>query len=229
VTALRYERLLFGIVTLALLGAATTAAAEDRRGPYLGVGLAWGFAAFETKSLARHPSGSSAPRAVRVHDAPGGDLRAGFRFSDRLSGDLRLQYFDGYRIEEVATPTRAAADAIGARLRTYHGFIGAVVHPWSYRLQPYGALGIGAVYVDSMRRSAVPASAAVTARARRDDALAVATRLGGGIDFELIPRVVLNLDIGWLLTANVDVRTLPAKFQADQVPVTLGLLYRLPS
>ncbi len=245
----------------------------SRPGPYMSAGFSWGKEAINVDNIedqvtdARReqqfsvaPTCSTASPTIDCNkralldrqDSPGADVRFGYRFNEIFAAELNVQYFDRYELILRGTNLRrqtpfenfSSADYDIAEIQAFNFFANMRAYAWTGPLQPYGLLGIGAVYVDADTKAApirVPVDAdndgmidgdpdagfdSPKIESGSDSDVVFAGKLGGGLDYYLTNNIVLNFDISWVLTTGVDIDTLPDKIQLNQVPITTSLMYR---
>lgn len=234
----------------------------SRPGPYLSAGFSWGKEAMDVDAIrddvtavrraeqfaASDTCSSSSPvfdcnQNARFdrQDSPGADVRVGYRINKIFAAELNFEYFDNYEIALHGADLRRLSPFTSVRLgeqdiaeiRVYNFFANMRAYAWTGVLQPYGLLGIGAVYADAKTKVAqtkVEVSEAdpdvqLFFKGNEDD-VAFAGRLGGGLDYYFTNNVVLNFDVGWILTTDMRFGTFPDSINLNQVPITTSLMYR---
>jgi opacity protein-like surface antigen len=152
---------------------------QSRQGIYVGIGGLYAMENFDRDAALNDPL---TPLDIDGKDTGGPQLRLGYRFHPRFSGELLFQYYADFNL---STGTNSIDDDFGgwtltANVKAY-GLLG--------RIQPYGVLGLGALVFDEKQGS--------------DSAFAM--RLGGGLDLYLTDSIVFDVEIAYVLpTGSID-------------------------
>jgi opacity protein-like surface antigen len=145
----------------------------DQRGAYFGLGALYAVETFD----------SSVPIDLDIDidgaNTGGLDVRAGYRASSRIAGELLFQYYDQFGLEYTLPGEPTVKEFFGGWSLTGNAKLFAL----QGRIQPYAVLGLGALVLD---------------REAGNDA-AFAARFGAGLDFYLTPHWVLDTELGYVL------------------------------
>jgi len=161
-----------------------------RRGAYLGVGVVGAFEQFDL--------GAAADQS----DFIGYGFRAGYRLHPNVAAEMSFERY-----------TEADLDVLGTSVLDIDGWsitANAKGYPLTGRFQPYGLLGLGALYLNAEDQLGLGFS---------DDQAAFALRFGGGVDAYVTKNIVLNVEASYLLPTG-DLDDFPL------VPVSGSIQYR---
>lgn len=138
---------------------------------------------------------------AQVGVSGGLDLRAGYRFHERVAAEMGFDWVSAYPV------TLGGQSAGGAA--NWMFYVDAKLYLLKEKVQPFVVLGMGAYHLDYT----IPGSLL------RADATSFSPRLGGGVDYYVSYR--------WGLTAEVDyVIGTRQLTNFDRVSVSLGAFYR---
>lgn len=163
--------------------------AHRRPGPYVGAAFLYGAENFDDNII--------------VKSSTGGAAFLGYRISSVFAAELRYEGFEGFDLE--ASNGRGEIDGFALTAS-------AKIYPFSGRLQPFAAVGLGGVRFE--QRNVF--SDGSRSRSQESD---VAFRFGGGLDAWLSEDVVLNLEAAYL--GPVDDLT-----NLEITILSIGLTYR---
>jgi opacity protein-like surface antigen len=216
-----------------VLCAASPASGETdgyaRGGLYAGVGAAYVIEQFDLPDATlKVPEAPIYALDVDGGDSWGAEARVGYRFHPNLAAEGQLQYYDNFGIDAALT----LAASPSRQILTLNGlsFMGNVKgYPFTGRVQPYGLVGLGLLWLQAPRTPFDDSALATRARSeawrnfvRKTRALSdvgFAGRIGVGIDGYLTQNLLLNVETSYLL---------PIGDLSDfrMVPISLGVQYR---
>jgi len=190
-------------VTL-LLGIASPALATDafnRRGPYVGLGMAGGFSDF---GGAARDSG----------DSPGFNVRGGYRFNDYVAIEALYEYMNDFgKGRRDFVSTRATGNFSTNNFNVMGKLL--VPIPGVSNLQPYVSGGLGFLNVDGADRL----HATDGTLRRVGSGTELAGRVDGGVDYYFTHRIATFLDAGYVMpTEQLD--------HLKYISLSLGVKYR---
>jgi hypothetical protein len=129
------------------------------------------------------------------------DLRAGYRFHERVAAEMGFDWVADYPI------TLGGADAGGAGNWRY--YVDVKLYLMTERIQPFALLGMGAYHLDFMPLG-TPVNIGATS---------FSPRLGGGVDYYLTWRWGLTAEIAYVIGTRQLVNL-------DRLGITFGAFYR---
>lgn len=195
---------LFALTTAASRLPAQEAEDFGRPGGYIGGGFTWAFENFDFDQVS-----ALTGTDVSASGSPGFDVRGGYRFNEYVALEGDFQYYANFDIEA------AGVDVLSANAFSF--FANVKGYPLAGRVQPYGLFGIGVL------RAAIEDDFGLGVS--ESDA-AFALRFGGGLDVYVTEHVLLNLDVGYLLTPSDMNFGGPVDIGTDLIPLTVGAQYR---
>jgi opacity protein-like surface antigen len=185
-----------------------------RRGPLLGMSLAYAAEAFESdvQSSFRSSAGGE-PLNLSLKDSFGLKSRAGYRCNRWVSTEVQVEWLDGFdgTVFQDGAGNVASANfepiAITTNVRGYYP-IG------DGRFQPFALFGGGVLTMKTKLRDRTG-----TGQGSSDRDTEFAIRAGGGLDFYATPNVVVTFESDYLKGFN-------KLNDIDYVTVGLGVQYR---
>jgi opacity protein-like surface antigen len=190
----------------------------DRQGAYVGVGFAYGLSNFGLGDVEDAVSGIvGRPVELSAGDAPGFDIRGGYRLHPHIAVEGQFQYFTSFsmnidRVGDLNVNEKFAdldTFAFGANVKGY---------ALTGRIQPYGLLGIGMML------------ATLNPRAEGVDSetdVVFGARFGAGADFYLTDNILLVAEVSYLLpTSDYKFGGEGPGVNGAIIPVVVGAQYR---
>lgn len=162
-----------------------------REGAYLGLGTLFALENFDTEPAIDDPD---APSDITADDGGGLYLRAGYRIHPRLAAELMFQYYWGFEVKD----RNGVFDVVDDKFDGWSLTGNAKLYPLLGRIQPYGVVGLGALVF----------------KEKRGDDAGFAARLGGGLDFYVTDRFVIDAEAVYLFPAGSISEFQLATFQA---------------
>lgn len=153
-----------------------TALAEkpDPSGPYLGIGVGFGFNNFEDTG------------GLNIDPAYGFDAWGGYKFNEWVAAELQLEYLNGFDTSGFFVDVKAQVVTFGGNLKVF-----PLASVLSRRIQPFLLAGPGFTWIGL--------DANLLGQA---DELDFSARFGGGIDFYVTDNVALQLSSSYVLTTG---------------------------
>lgn len=172
-----------------------------RPGPYVAVQGVLAVPTWEDELFEQLATATPGIPAPSLSISGGFDMRAGYRFHERVAAEMGFDWVSAYRIEIAGVDVGEAAN--------WMFYVGAKLYLLTGSVQPHLTLGMGAYHLDYT----VPIAGVVT------DATSFAPRFGAGVDY--------YVDWRWGLTAELDyVIGTRQLVDRDRVTVSVGAFYR---
>jgi hypothetical protein len=141
------------------------------------------------------------PALVALGSTGGFDMRAGYRFNERVDFEMGFEYLAPYSVDVVGLG--------GGEASSWMYYVDFRLFLLTDRVQPYIVLGMGAYHIDYM--------AGLSGVAR--DGTDFAPRLGGGLDYYIDYRWGLTGEINYVIgTRRLNER--------DRLAISFGAFYR---
>jgi len=192
------------LVAAALLAAPTARAGDfDRFGFYVGVGGSYSKNLFENEieDVFEDELDDADDLDIDIEDSFGVNGRAGVRLLPFLAVEAQYEWIRQYDIEIGATTASPAATGVAPlefETHTLTGNLKLLAPLW--RVHPYVLAGVGFQKFE-LEGDAVSTVPAVGTVARiEEDGLALAGRVGAGLDVYLTEHVLLNAEVSGVLT-----------------------------
>lgn len=155
-------------------GGTALAAKPDPSGPYLGIGVGFGFNNFEDTG------------SLNIDPAYGFDAWGGYKFNEWVAAELQLEYLNGFDTSGFFVDVKAQVVTFGGNLKVF-----PLASVLSRRIQPFLLAGPGFTWIELDANSL-----------GRADELDFSARFGGGIDFYVTDNVALQLSSSYVLTTG---------------------------
>ena len=146
-----------------------------REGFYMGLGAHFALENFDKDPAVEVPGSDS---DITADDAGGIEIRAGYRIHPRFASELLFQYYWGFEVRDRAGALPGVNDKFDGWTMTLNGKL----YPFLGRIQPYALAGLGGIVFDD----------------KQGDDKGFVARMGGGLDFYVSDRFVLDLEIAYL-------------------------------
>jgi len=201
--ATRMARIVWAASVLIALGASVAQARGEyaRPGPHVSMQGVLAVPLWESELNTRIATAGSSLAASTLSLSGGLDLRAGYRFHERVAAEMGFDWVSAYAIR--------LAGAEIARASNWMYYVDAKIYLLTETIQPHLSLGMGAYHLDY----AVPSGPVLV------DATAFAPRFGAGVDY--------YVDWRWGLTAELDyVLGSRQLVDRDRVSISVGAFYR---
>ncbi len=150
-----------------------------REGFYIGLGAQFALENFDKDPAIDVPGNES---DITADDGGGVELRAGYRVNPYVAGEVLFQYYWGFEVRDRAGALAGQNDSFDGWTLTAN----AKLYPLLGRIQPYGLAGIGGIVFNE----------------KQGEDSGFVARLGGGVDFYLTDRLVLDLEVAYLFPAS---------------------------
>jgi opacity protein-like surface antigen len=143
-----------------------------REGVFFGVEALFALENFDTDPLIDN---GNSPLDISADDAGGFAIRAGYRIHAVFAAELLFQYWSGFEVKERTSGFDDSFDG-------WSLMANSKLYPLGGRIQPYAVMGIGALVFTG----------------KEGDDAGFAARMGGGIDFYVSDRFVIDLEMAYM-------------------------------
>jgi opacity protein-like surface antigen len=153
---------------------AALAADEDHSGPYLGIGVGWGFDDFDKIG------------GANIDTAFGFDAWGGHKFNKWVAIELQLEYLNGFDGTVNKRDVEAQGVTFGANLKIF-----PLASVFIDRIQPFVMAGPGFTWIE-----------VDVDGFGKEDNLDFSARFGGGIDFYSTDHIALQFSSSYVLNTG---------------------------
>ncbi len=159
-----------------LLASDGAAVDEDHSGPYLGIGVGWGFDDFDKIG------------GANIDTAFGFDAWGGYKFNKWVATELQLEYLNGFDGTVNTRDVESEGVTFGANLKIF-----PLAFVFIDRIQPFVMAGPGFTWIE----------VDVGGLGKEDD-LDFSARFGGGIDFYATNHIALQFSSSYVLNTGAN-------------------------
>jgi opacity protein-like surface antigen len=138
----------------------------------------------EAKQRATTQSGVVA--GATVDSAAGFNFRAGYRFHPRIAAEGQFEWLTPVRVDITGNAAQSAA----LRVNAWSFMVNGKGYILTGKIQPFLSVGMGMIMVDVNDRGGLDL---------RNDDTGFALRMGGGFDFYITPKWLIELDLSYVL------------------------------
>lgn len=190
------------VVVLALAGSIPALAQDDdaaaaeeakspseyaREGWYLGASVAGAsYTGVATEAMQRAGTLTGELVGATVDSAAGINARGGYRLHPRVALEAQFEWLTDVDVDIVGNVEQDAALTVSSWTTTLNG----KGYIFTGRFQPFLAVGVGAISVDVTDRMGLDL---------RNDDVGFVLRMGGGMDFYINPKWLIELDLSYVL------------------------------
>ena len=200
-----------GIIAANVLSAFAGNETQDSRlrsGAFVGVHFVYSLSDFDSNRT-----------SLSADDAPGVEVFGGYRFNRYVSLEGLFHYTGKFDVT-TTLPFSSSVEQVNGwgftimpATKVYP--LVDVLPAW---VQPYGMFGVGALIAYVENEFGLLGS---------DTAATAAFRFGGGVDFYLIPQLILRAGAGYVLGANdLEFYDNDIEIETNYVPINVGLEFR---